>query len=341
MPGVSDLYVINLNRVYDPEIGAYVPMTQPGSGDVTIGSVDQGDAGVDPWLVALPTGASTSAKQDTGNTSLGSIDGKLPALSGGRIPVVLPAGGSGLTDAELRADPVDVAVVSMTGGGLTDTELRAAPVEVDGSGFTQPVSGTFWQATQPVSGTFWQATQPVSGTVTANVSDNATRDNGKIDIASLDQYTPVSGRLPVDGSGVTQPVSGTFWQATQPVSGTFWQATQPVSGTFWQATQPVSIAATVAAKEVRSATGTQSTVADTASSTTLLASNANRLGATIANDSSAVLYVKLGATASATSYTARVVQYGLYELPYGYTGVVDGIWATDPGDGAARITEFT
>jgi hypothetical protein len=35
-------------------------------------------------------------------------------------------------------------------------------------------------------------------------------------------------------------VTGTFWPATQPVSGTFWQATQPVSGTFWQATQPVS-----------------------------------------------------------------------------------------------------
>jgi len=42
----------------------------------------------------------------------------------------------------------------------------------------------------------------------------------------------VSGRLPVDGSGVTQPVSGTFWQATQPVSGTVsvgnFPATQPV-----------------------------------------------------------------------------------------------------------------
>lgn len=36
----------------------------------------------------------------------------------------------------------------------------------------------------------------------------------------------------VDGSAVTQPVSGTFWQATQPVSGTFWQATQPISGSI-------------------------------------------------------------------------------------------------------------
>src|ERR1017187_9794062 len=52
----------------------------------------------------------------------------------------------------------------------------------------------------------------------------------------------VGTALKVDGSAVTQPVSGTFWQTTQPVSGTFWQATQPISGTFWQATQPASIA---------------------------------------------------------------------------------------------------
>lgn len=57
---------------------------------------------------ALPTGASTSARQDTEIASLASIDGKLPALSGGRVPVVLPAGGGGLTDAELRASPVPV-----------------------------------------------------------------------------------------------------------------------------------------------------------------------------------------------------------------------------------------
>jgi len=36
---------------------------------------------------ALPSGAATSAKQDTGNSSLSSINGKLPALSGGKVPV--------------------------------------------------------------------------------------------------------------------------------------------------------------------------------------------------------------------------------------------------------------
>lgn len=35
-----------------------------------------------------------------------------------------------------------------------------------------------------------------------------------------DVWDSVNHRLKVDGSGVTQPVSGTFWQATQPVSGT-------------------------------------------------------------------------------------------------------------------------
>jgi len=40
----------------------------------------------------------------------------------------------------------------------------------------------------------------------------------------------VSGRVPIDGSGVTQPVSGTVGiSGTVPVSGTFWQTTQPVS----------------------------------------------------------------------------------------------------------------
>lgn len=92
---------------------------------------------------------------------------------------------------------------------------------------------------------------------------------------------------------------------------------------------------------VRSGTATTSQVADNAASTTLLASNTSRLGASIHNDSSAVLYVKHGTTASATDYSVRMVQYSHYEVPFGYTGRIDGIWASDPGDGAARITEFT
>lgn len=93
-------------------------------------------------------------------------------------------------------------------------------------------------------------------------------------------------------------------------------------------------------KEKRSATGTVTSQTDQATSVTLLASNASRLGAVIYNDSDVALYVKCGATASATSFTYKVAAAGTVELPYGYTGIVDGIWASD-STGSARITEFT
>ena len=50
---------------------------------------------------------------------------------------------------------------------------------------------------------------------------------------------------------------------------------------------------------------TVSSVAGSASSVTLLAVNRNRVSFSVFNDSSAVLYVKLGATASASDYTVQ------------------------------------
>lgn len=88
-------------------------------------------------------------------------------------------------------------------------------------------------------------------------------------------------------------------------------------------------------------TSTVTSVADNAASVTLLAANASRLGATIFNSSSARLYIKLGTTASTTSYSASVAQNASYMVPDNYVGRIDGIWATDPNDGAALITEFT
>jgi len=69
-----------------------------------------------------------------------------------------------------------------SGGTYVATVSAAGAVKVDGSGVTQPVSGTFWQATQPVSGTFWQATQPVSGTVSVNALPAGTANIGFVRI---------------------------------------------------------------------------------------------------------------------------------------------------------------
>lgn len=92
-----------------------------------------------------------------------------------------------------------------------------------------------------------------------------------------------------------------------------------------------------------SSTPTQSSVASSATNVTLLAANTARKGATITNDSSAVLYIKLGATASATSYTVTLAgsagaPFSYFEVPFGYVGIIDGIWASATGN--ARITEI-
>lgn len=188
--------------------------------------------------------------------------------------------------------------------------------------------------------------QPVIDTDTLNVTIPGTvAVTGPLTDAQLRATpVPVSGTVAVSSVGgsvaVTGPLTDAELRATAvEVDGS--GVTQPVSGTFWQATQPVSVAATLATQRVRAATSNVTSVADTASSTTLLASNANRLGASIHNTSSAVLYVKFGTTASATDFTVRMAQYDYYEVPDGYTGRIDGIWATDPGDGAAKITELT
>lgn len=90
---------------------------------------------------------------------------------------------------------------------------------------------------------------------------------------------------------------------------------------------------------IRSATATLSNVASSASSVTILAANTSRLGASVYNDSTALLYVKLGTTASSTSHTVQVTAGAYYEVPFNYTGIITGIWAS--ATGSARVTENT
>lgn len=89
-----------------------------------------------------------------------------------------------------------------------------------------------------------------------------------------------------------------------------------------------------------SATGTQTSVASSASDGTILASNAARLGASIYNDSTAILYLLLASGTSSTSnYSVQLAANGGYfEVPFNYTGVIKGIWAS--ANGNVRVTEY-
>lgn len=81
-------------------------------------------------------------------------------------------------------------------------------------------------------------------------------------------------------------------------------------------------------------------VASSASSVSLIAANTRRNGLSIQNTSTAILYVLLGG-GTATATTAHSVQIpanGYYEVPYGFTGAISGIWAS--ANGQANLTEF-
>ena len=84
---------------------------------------------------------------------------------------------------------------------------------------------------------------------------------------------------------------------------------------------------------------TLSNVSSSVSSGTLLAANGDRIGVLVVNDSTAILYLKYGATASASSYSVKMEPGSYWEMPQPiYTGIIDGIWAS--ANGAARITEL-
>jgi len=170
----------------------------------------------------LPTGAATSANQPTNAAAASTTSGQTGGLALGAVTTAAPS------------------YTTATSNYLSLT--TAGALRVDGSAVTQPVSGTFWQATQPVSGTVtanqggtWNVTN-ISGTISlptgastsANQPSNAGQGSttsgqtGTLGMGAVTTGSPsyttaqtspfsltTAGALRVDGSAVTQPVSGT------------------------------------------------------------------------------------------------------------------------------------
>lgn len=161
----------------------------------------------------------------------------------------------------------------------------------------------------------------VDGTVTIGTALPAGTNNiGDVDVLTLPSVTlasqanPFSSAIPVSDNGGSITVDGTV-AATQ-------------SGTWSVATATYSSSAV-------------SSVTSAATNTVLLASNASRRQAVLYNDCDKAVYVKLGATASSTSFTYRLQPNQTLELPTPvYTGAIDGIWDSSP-TGSMRVTEIT
>ena len=72
---------------------------------------------------------------------------------------------------------------------------------------------------------------------------------------------------------------------------------------------------------------------------TISIADANRLGCTIFNSGPGNLHVLLGtATASTTAFTVRLSSGDYYEVPFNYTGLIGGIFATA---GTAEVTTLS
>ncbi len=87
---------------------------------------------------------------------------------------------------------------------------------------------------------------------------------------------------------------------------------------------------------------TFSTVASAAASTTLLAANLRRKGGSFFNTDANALCIRMdgGVATTTTGFNVRLVQNAYFEIPFGYTGAITGIWEVD-GAGAANIAEYT
>jgi hypothetical protein len=85
--------------------------------------------------------------------------------------------------------------------------------------------------------------------------------------------------------------------------------------------------------------GTGSTDFTSTSYGTIATASTGRLGCTIYNSGPGNLHVMLGtATASTSAFTVRLSSGDYYEVPFNYTGLIGGIFATA---GTAEVTQLS
>lgn len=224
-----------------------------------------------------------------------------------------------------------------TAGGTSGNPLRTDPTGTT----TQPISAT---ALPLPTGAATETTLAGVLTTTAfqariNTLGAKTSANSTPVVLASDQATlPISAAsLPLPAGAATEATLGGV------LTTTAFQARINTLGSKTSANStPVVIASDQGAIPVTtptSATATRSDVTSVAASATILASNASRKGAIIYNDSNKSLYLKFGTTATVTDFTTLLRAGDQYEVPFGYTGRIDGIWSA--ANGAARVTELT
>lgn len=328
------------------------------TGDVTVvGGLTDDELRATAVPVSV-SGVATATNQTTQITGVGSLTESAPgtdtASSGlnGRLQriaqrltsliALLPSSlGQKAKAASLAvtlASDQDALPITDNGGSLT----------VDG---TVAVTGTFWQATQPVSAA--SLPLPTGASTETTLGTRLSESDFDTKVGSLTESAPATDTASSGVNGRLQRIAQRLSSAITLLGGGLpaalgAQGALKVEGVASGTAQPVSGTVTVT-NPTAPATGSTSTVAASATAVTVLASNGSRRGAVIVNESTSLVYLKYGSSASATDYTVMllpgttVIGYATHELtPLRdgcYTGIISGIWASATGN--ARVTEIT
>jgi hypothetical protein len=218
----------------------------------------------------------------------------------------------------------------------------------------QPIGGVF-QDTAPslVAGTTGAIRLTANRAIHENLRDSSGNEllGSQVSAGSIpvviasDQVVPISATsLPLPTGAATSANQTTLGSQTTKINDGTNTATVKAASTAAVTTDTALVVAispnnTVNVLQAKSSTATRTDVASSASSVTIWAANTSRLGATIYNDSNKILYVKFGTTASTTDFTVLMDAGDYYEVPFSYTGRIDGIWSG--ANGSARLTELT
>lgn len=231
----------------------------------------------------------------------------------GRLRVSVETGGSGLTDAELRASRVFVEQVSganwsvsvVGGAGLTDTELRASAVPV-----------------AQVSGATWSVIASLETTASLYNADNRIRVSMETGVAGLTDTELRASSVPVSQvSGAINSVN------VQQIAGQTpsLNAGDADAGTL----------RTVIAKSANATTTAISVGAD--ASTNVALTNLFRKSIMLTHQSTSTLYIATGTAASTTSIPIVANQFFGFD---DYVGPVNAIAEEQAGTISVRYIEI-
>jgi hypothetical protein len=308
--------------------GTFFQATQPVSVASAVPVTDNGGSlTVDGtfWQATQPVSGTVTANAGTNlNTSLLATEAELEATTAATLAVgtAVAAVETAIEDLGADADAADIVYLAKLDDIIAATEATQAAVQT----IDNAIAGSEMQV------------DIVSGSVTANAGTNlntsalALEAGGNLD----DIVTLLTAQaLLLDGLETELAAIKTAVQLIDnSISGSETQV--DVVAALPAGTNNIGDVDIASTPKVTSAT--LENVASSATNVTLFDSNAAAKGRMIHNDSTAVLYVKFGATATSSSYTVKMASDSYYEFPEPvYTGIVDGIWAS--ANGSARCTE--